>query len=184
MGVIVDDLVRGQKGVAERGAETHRTCSSDAKEGGLEFQSNRMSGWMSCTRARPSDAERQKVGGTHLMRHENGQRPHIRIYVLFHQPSLPVPPSPTAHLVSIPNQAMHHPALERLEHNRPVARQKLCLAAPTQYHPFPDVQDRHDRYDVPELTRAGALDVRVELRLEEYEHPRPKVRWVQQDGVR
>ncbi|KAG6825056.1 hypothetical protein H0H87_010490, partial [Tephrocybe sp. NHM501043] len=132
MGVIVDDMVRGQKGVAERGAETHRTCSSDAKEGGFEFQSNRMSGCMTCTRARPSDAEES------------------------------------------PHQAIHHPALEQLEHNCPVARHKLCLAAPTQYHPFPDVQDRHDRYDVPELTRAGALDVRVELRLEESELPRPK----------
>ena len=31
-----------------------RACSSDAKEGGLEFGSNRMSGWMSFTASQTS----------------------------------------------------------------------------------------------------------------------------------
>ena len=52
------------------------------------------------------------------------------------------------------------------------------------YRTLTDVRDGDDGDDEAELARAGALDVRVELRLEVLLHARPEVGWVQHDRVR
>lgn len=74
--------------------------------------------------------------------------------------------------------------IERLEHNCSISRDKLGLPASTHYHSPPDIQDWNHGNDIPELARTGALDIRVELGLEEGKHSRSKVTWMQKNGVR
>ena len=56
------------------------------------------------------------------------------------------------HLVDIVNHAIYHFTFERLEHNGAVPCNELGLAAPTDDHPFSDIEDRNDRYDVSECS--------------------------------
>ena len=58
------------------------------------------------------------------------------------------------------------------------------LPAAAHDHALSDVEDADDRYDVPEATGAGPLDVRVELCFQEARHLRPKEGGVQEDRVR
>lgn len=56
------------------------------------------------------------------------------------------------YLVDIVNHTVHHLTFERLEYYGAVSRDELGLAAPTDDHPFSDIEDRNDRYDVSECS--------------------------------
>ena len=71
------------------------------------------------------------------------------------------------HLVNIVHHSIDHLALERLEDDRAVTRDKLCLTAPRQDHALPNIQNGDHRDDVAKLSRTSTLDVRVELGLQE-----------------
>lgn len=75
-------------------------------------------------------------------------------------------------------------SLERLEHDGAIARDELGLAVARDDHALADVGDGDDGDDEAELAGAGALDVRVELRLEVLLHARAEVGRVQHDRVR
>lgn len=89
-----------------------------------------------------------------------------------------------AYLQHVIHNTIHHLALERLEHNRPVPRHELRLARSRQYHPLPYIQHAHNSDNIPKLSRTCPFDVGVELRLEVLEHARPEVGRVKEDGVR
>ena len=75
-------------------------------------------------------------------------------------------------------------ALEGLKHDSAIARDELGLAVARYDHALADVGDGDDGDDEAELAGTGALDVRVELRLEVLLHARPEVGRVQHDRVR
>ena len=80
-----------------------------------------------------------------------------------------------AHPGDIVDDAVDDLALERLEHYSAISRDKLCLAVPGHDHALAYVGYRDDGDDEAELAGAGALDVRVELRLEVLLHARAEV---------
>ena len=82
------------------------------------------------------------------------------------------------------NDAVDDLALERFEHDSAIARDELGLTVPGDHHALADIGYRDDGDDEAELAGAGALDVRVELRLEVLLHARPEVGRVQHDRVR
>ena len=82
------------------------------------------------------------------------------------------------------DDAVDNLALERLEDDSAIARDELGLAVARDDHALADVGYGDDGDDEAELARAGALYVRVELRLEVLLHARPKVGRVQHDRVR
>lgn len=112
------------------------------------------------------------------MRDEHCQRPNLR-----KEPHLlvkPVSPSPQldviqsrrradstieTRLVDIVDDTINHLALKRLEHNRAVSRDELGLPAPRQHNTTSNVENGDDGDDVAKLSRTGAFDVRIELRL-------------------
>ena len=67
----------------------------------------------------------------------------------------------TTHLVHIVHNAVHDLSLERLEHDRSVPRDKLCLATPAEDHALAILEDGHDGDDVSELTGACSFDIGV-----------------------
>jgi hypothetical protein len=87
--------------------------------------------------------------------------------------------APGPYFVHIGDDTVHDLALERLEDNCTIACDELGLATAAEHHTLSDVKDGDDCDDVAELSRASSLDIGVELRLEELQHPRPKVGWVQ-----
>lgn len=86
-------------------------------------------------------------------------------------------------LVDIVNHAIHYFTFEWLEHNGAIPRNELGLATPTDDHPFSDIEDRNDGYDVSESSWTCAFDICVQLGLQELEHPRTEVGRVQKDCV-
>lgn len=88
-----------------------------------------------------------------------------------------------AYLVNIIHHAIHDLSLERFEDYGAVAGDELGLAAAAEHHALPYVENRYDRDDVAELARTGALDIRIQLRLQELEHPGAEVRGVEKDCV-
>jgi hypothetical protein len=87
------------------------------------------------------------------------------------------------YLVHVVDNTVDNFTLERFEHDRTITRDKLGLTAPTENHAFSDVEDGDDSDDVAELAGAGSFYIGVELGLEELEHPRAEVGWVEKDGV-
>jgi hypothetical protein len=75
-------------------------------------------------------------------------------------------------------------ALERLEDNGAIARDKLGLAVARDDHALANVRDGHDGDDEAKLAGAGPLDVGIELRLEVLLHARSEVGRVEHDRVR
>ena len=75
-------------------------------------------------------------------------------------------------------------ALEGLEDNGAIARDKLSLAVARDDHALANVRDGHDGDDEAELAGAGPLDVGIELRLEILLHARSEVGRVEHDRVR
>jgi hypothetical protein len=74
--------------------------------------------------------------------------------------------------------------LERLEDDGAIARDELGLAVARDDHALANVRYGYDGDDETELARAGALDVRIELRLEVLLHARSEVGRVQHDRMR
>lgn len=65
------------------------------------------------------------------------------------------------YLVDVVDDAVDDLPLERLEHNSPIAGDKLGLSTPTENHPFADIEDRDHSDDVPKLAGTCTLDVGV-----------------------
>ena len=89
-----------------------------------------------------------------------------------------------AHPGDIVDDAVDDFALARLEHDSAIPCSELSLAVTGNDHTIADVRDGDGGEDETELARAGALDVRVEFRLEVLMHARPEVGRVKHDRVR
>ena len=127
-----------------------------------------------------------------MVGHEDGQRPNIRKEThLTTRTDLPTSmhaiyklSADGTHLIDVVDDSIHHLPLERFEHDRAVPCHKLSLSATRHDHPLSNVQNRDDSNDVAELAGTGALDVGVQFRFEELEHPRAEVGRVEVDCVR
>lgn len=87
------------------------------------------------------------------------------------------------HFIDIINDAVNNLSLERLEYNRSISHDELCLAASTQYHSFSNVQNGDNSDDVSKCAGTCSLNIRVEFRFKELKHPRSEVGRMQQDCV-
>lgn len=88
------------------------------------------------------------------------------------------------HLGNVVHDTVYDLPLERLEHDRAVAGYELRLPTARKHHSLANVQDGDDGNDITKFSRAGALNVRVELGLEEVQHSRTEVGRVEENCVR
>lgn len=79
------------------------------------------------------------------------------------------------YLGDIIHYTIHDLPLERLEDDSSVPCDKLGLSTSRHNNTISNVRHRNDRDDVSELARTCAFDVRVQLRLQELQHPWPEI---------
>ena len=99
----------------------------------------------------------------HLVRDEDRQGAHVceEAHLRWFVRIQPDQHYTATHLVHIVHDTVHDLSLERLEHDRSVPRDKLCLATSAEDHALAILEDGHDGDDVSKLTGARSFDISV-----------------------